>query len=167
MSATKRSPFSPALALTLALQYTGTGLSALGFNILKPVSEMDQFVRDNPQSTVALVRLFAHESGYTGLIGLQKAWVMWLSAVPLLLVAALHLWPAARRRMLWAAPVYSLGLVLFAAIWFKRTPVISTYAIGPLDVLIAAVLAVAGGLVTGWVGYELAKRGAPATGEPL
>ena len=130
----------------------------MGFNILKPVSVMEEFVRDNPQSTVALVRLFAQRSGYTGLIGMQQAWVMWLSAVPLLLVAALHLWPAAQRRMWLAAPVYSLGLVLFTAVWFRRTPVLSTYAIGPLDVLVAAVLAVAGGLMTGWVGLWLAER---------
>jgi hypothetical protein len=148
----------PVLALALALQYTGTGLAALGFAILKPVSEMEQFVRDNPQSTVALVRLFARESGFTGLIGIQQAWVMWLSAVPLLLVAALHLWPAARRRMFLAAPVYSLGLVLFTAVWFQRTPVLSTYAITPLDVLGAALLAVVGGLITGWVGSWLADR---------
>jgi MFS family permease len=152
----------PILAVALVLQYTGTGLSAVGFKILNPVSEMEQFVRENPDSTVALVRQFAIQSGYTGLIGMQQAWVMWLSAIPLVLVAALDLWPAARRRMLAAAPVYSLGLVLFTAIWFRRTPVLADYAIGALDVLAATLIVVAGSLVLGWVGLRLAERTAPA-----
>jgi hypothetical protein len=57
-----------------------------------------------------------------------------------------------------AAPVYSVGLVLFTAVWFARTPVLSTYAIGPVDVLAAALIAVAGGLVMGGVGNWLADR---------
>ena len=146
----------PILALALVLQYAGTGLASIGFDILKPVSVMDQFVRDNPQSTIALARQFAQESGFTGLIGTQQAWIMWLSAVPMLLVALLAAWPAARRRMLLAAPAYSLGLVLTCVVVFRLSPVMSHYAIGPVDVLIAAALAAAGGLAMGWVGLKLA-----------
>jgi uncharacterized iron-regulated membrane protein len=107
------------------------------------------------------------KGGFTGLIGIQQAWVMWLSAVPLLLVAALDLWPVARRRMFLAAPVYSLGLVLASTLIFHRTPVLSTYAITPVDVLIAAILATAGGLLTGSMGYYLARRVSPAADDPL
>ena len=154
------------LALALALQYIGTGLAALGFAILKPVSVMEQYVRDNPDSTIAMVRLFSRETGFTGLIGLQQAWVMWMSAVPLLLVALLDLWPAARRRMLIAAPVYSVSLVITCYLWFQRAPVMSGYAITWVHAAEAAVLAAAGGLLLGWVGLRVVRVSRLAAPKP-
>ncbi len=146
----------PIFALTLVLQYTGTGLAALGFAILKPVSVIDDYIRQNPQTTLALARKFVSENGMSGLIGLQQAWVMWQSGLPLGLVALLSLVPAARGRWLLAAPVYSVSLVLTCYVWFQRVPVMAKYDITWAHVAQAAFLATASGLVLGWLGSKLA-----------
>jgi hypothetical protein len=146
----------PILAVALVLQYAATGLSQVLFGILKPVSLLETFIQQNPLSTVALARRFGIENGFVGLIGIQQAWVMWLSAIPLGLVALLDLWPAARRRMLLAAPVYSLSLVVACYFFFQGMPVMAKYGTSALDVIEAACLAGAGGLLFGWLGWRLA-----------
>jgi hypothetical protein len=146
----------PIFVLTLILQYTGTGLAALGFAIMKPVSIIDEYVRLNPTTTTALARQFATQNGMSGLIGLQQAWVMWLSAIPLLLVAVLSLVPGARGRWLVAAPVYSVSVVLTCWYWFQRVPVMAKYDVTWVHVAVATLLAAAGGLVLGWLGSKLA-----------
>jgi hypothetical protein len=152
----------PIFGLTLVLQYTGTGLAALGFAILKPVAILEDYIRQNPGSTVSLARQFTQENGMSGLIGLQQAWVMWLSGIPMLLVALLSLVPAARGRWLVAAPVYSVSVVLTCYFWFQRLPVMAKYDVTWLHVAAATLLAAAGGLVLGWLGSKLA--GAIETG---
>lgn len=146
----------PIFALTLILQYAGTGFAALAFAVLKPVSILGDYIRQNPQSTIALAREFAARNGMVGLIGLQQAWVMWLSGIPLLLVALLSFWPAARGRWLLAAPVYSVSLVLTCYVWFQRLPVMAKYDVTWVHVAAAAILAASGGLVLGWLGSKLA-----------
>jgi hypothetical protein len=147
---------APIFILTLILQYTGTGLAALGFAMLKPVSIIDEYVRLNPTTTVALARQFASDNGMSGLIGLQQAWVQWLSGIPLLLVALLSLVPWARGRWLAAAPLYSVSLVLTCYYWFQRLPVMARYDVSPIDIALATLLAAAGGLLLGWLGSRLA-----------
>lgn len=147
---------APIFALTLILQYTGTGLAAVGFAIMRPVSIIDEYVRLNPTTTVALARQFASQNGMSGLIGLQQAWVQWLSGIPLLLVALLSLAPWARGRWLVAAPLYSLSLVLTCYLWFQRLPVMARYEVTGIDVALAALLSAAGGLLLGWLGSKLA-----------
>lgn len=147
---------APIFVLTLVLQYTGTGLAALGFAILKPASLLEDYIRQNPQSTVALARQFTQANGMSGLIGLQQAWVMWLSGIPLLLVALLSFVPAARGRWLAAAPVYSVSMVLTCTVWFQRLPVMAKYDVTWMHVAAATLLAAAGGLVLGWLGSKLA-----------
>src|SRR5207244_1187989 len=146
----------PIFALTLALQYTGTGLAALGFALLKPVSIIDEYIRQNPTTTTALARQFATANGMSGLIGLQQARVMWLSGIPLLLVTLLGLVRGARGRWLVAAPVYSVSVVLTCYYWFQRVPVMAKYNVTWMDVAVATLLALAGGLVLGWLGSKLA-----------
>jgi hypothetical protein len=147
---------APIFVLTLVLQYTGTGLAALGFAALKPVSIMDEYVRQFPESTASLARQFTSENGMSGLIGLQQAWVMWLSGIPLLLVALLSFWRAARGRWLIAAPVYSVSVVITCYVWFQRLPVMAKYDVTWLHVALATLLAASGGLVLGWLGSKLA-----------
>ncbi len=147
---------APIFVLTLVLQYTGTGLAALGFAVVKPIVLIDEYIRQNPESTTALARQFTQENGMSGLIGLQQAWVMWLSGIPMLLVALLSFVPAARGRWLVAAPVYSVSVVLTCYIWFQRLPVMAKYDVTWVHVALATLLATAGGLVLGWLGSKLA-----------
>jgi len=146
----------PILGLTLLLQYTGTGLAQVGFAVLQPEAVIDAFVRDNPGSAIALARDFAMRNGFTSLIGFQQAWVMWLSAAPLTLVALLDLWPKLRDRPLLAAPVYSASLVLACMVLFRGLPVMADYDINAGHVAAALALALAGGWVMGKVGVRLA-----------
>lgn len=151
----------PILAMTLLLQYIGTGISALGFAILKPESVIEDFVRVNPDTVIALAREFGRLNGFSGLIGIQQAYAIWFSALPIALVALLALSARARRHPLVAAPVYGISLVWTCYLGFQRIPVMATYDIAGLDLLAATAIVVAGGLVTGWFGLWVAGIAAP------
>lgn len=145
--------------LTLGLEYVGVGLAAAGFAILRPVSVVEDFVRANPDSTIALARHFARAIGFGGLIGFEQAWTMMLSGVPLGLVSLLELWPWAKRRLWVAAPVYAAGLVLTSYAWFQLIPTLRGYRIAWYDVALGVAIAALLGLLFGAVGLWLARLG--------
>jgi hypothetical protein len=116
---------------------------------------MEAFVRENPTARLSLAREFAQRNGFTNLIGLQQAWVMWLSALPLALVAGLDLWPALRHKPWVAAPVYAASLVLTCFALFQQLPVMAAYDIDAGHVALANGLAVAGSLVIARAGMKL------------
>jgi hypothetical protein len=146
------------LGLTVALQYIATGITAAGFSILKPVSVIEEYVRENPDSTTAVSREFARLLGFNGLIGFHQAWTMLLTAPALALVAILGWVPLARRRPIIAAPVFSIGMVVLSYAWFQFIPVLRAFQITITDVLLAALLSALGGLVMGFLGYKLAGK---------
>ncbi len=148
-------------SIALILQFAGTGIAAAGFAILKPVSKVEEFVRLNPESTLAKARQFAMLAGFTGLIGFQQAWSMSLSSLPLGLVSLLEVFPWARRHPLVAAPVFSASVVLFAFMWFQRIPLLRSYGITWQTVALGTALSVACGLVAGRIGLFLADRFRP------
>jgi hypothetical protein len=115
-------------------------------------------VRLNPESTAAKAREFAGLLGFHGLIGFEQAWTMWLSALPLAMVALLELIPWARRNPLVAAPVYSISMVLWSFLWFKQVPPLDSYPINGLHLLLAATISTLVGLITGSLGLRLARR---------
>ncbi len=145
-------------ALTIGLQYIGVGISLAGFAVLQPVSVIEEFVRDNPQSTIAVARAFMTAIGSDGLIGFMQAWIVWLSAVPLALVSLLGLWKWARTHLLVAAPVYSVSLVLVCYLWFHFTPTLRDYPTTFWDMMQGLLIAVIGGLVMGRLGIWLADK---------
>jgi len=147
-----------ALGLTLLLQYLAIGIAAAGFAILKPVSVIDEYVLQNPESTAATAREFARLLGFNGLIGFHQAWTMTLCLLPLALVSLLELIPAARRYTLVAAPVFSISMVVFSYIWFQQTPALRAYPITTLDLLLACGISALGGLLMGGLGLRLASR---------
>jgi hypothetical protein len=145
-------------ALTILLEYIAIGLAAAGFAILQPHSVIEEFVRENPQSTIAMARAFANLTGEGGLIGFKQAWTIWLTAIPLALIAALHFVPWVRRQPLAVAPIFSASLVIVSYIWYQFVPLLQSYPITLWDVLLGAALAAAGGLLCGWGGLALAKK---------
>jgi hypothetical protein len=146
-----------ALGLTLLLQYLATGVAAAGFAILKPVSVIEEYVLQNPDSTAAKAREFAHLLGFNGLIGFHQAWTMSLSFLPLVVVSLLGLVPSARRHPLLAAPVFSIGMVIFSFLWFQWMPVLKDYPITALDLLLACAISALGGLLMGSLGLRLSR----------
>lgn len=147
---------APAIVLVIGMQYVGTAFAELGFAVLRPVSQIEEFLRVTPDTTIGVTRDFAARNGYA-LVGLQQAWTMWLSLPPLLLVAMLDLWPWARRQRLIAAPVYSVVLLLVCAAVFPFTPALANYGTTPLALLLAVLIAVPGGLALGAAGLAIAR----------
>jgi len=146
------------LGVVLGLQYLATGVAAAGFAILKPVSVIEEYVRQNPDSTAAVTRQFARLLGFNGLIGFHQAWTMALTAPALVLVALLGFIPAARRKPIIAAPLFSAGMVVFSAAWFELVPALRNYPISGSDIALGALLAAVGGYMTGRIGTALAGR---------
>lgn len=146
--------------VAILLQYMGTAISFIGLEIIKPVSEIELFVYLNPDSTIAKAREYALLTGFTGLIGFQQAWVMWLSSVPMLLVALLEWLPAAHKRPLLAAPLFGVSLVLFSFLMYQFRPYLDSLPITLADVLLSAALAGGLGWLAGYLGLRLAERGA-------
>ncbi len=156
-----------AAGLALALQYLATGVAALGFAILKPVSIIDQYVLLYPESTAAQAREFAALLGNNGLIGLHQAWTMMLAIPALVLLVLAGILPWARRRPLLLVAVFSIGMVLVTVARFGMTPALRDYPISAVDVALAALLALAGGLLTGALGLRLTRGFEPSAAEPL
>jgi hypothetical protein len=151
--------------LALALQYVATGIAALGFAILKPVSIIDQYVLLYPESTAAQAREFAALLGNNGLIGLHQAWTMTLAFPALVLVALIGKFAWVRRRPLLMAAAFSISMVLIAYALYGLTPALRDYPITGVDVALAALLALAGGLLTGALGLRLTRGFEPNEGE--
>ncbi len=148
--------------LALALQYVATGIAALGFAILKPIPVIDQYVLLNPQSTAAQARQFAALLGNNGLIGLHQAWSMTLAIPALALVALAGALPWVRRHPIVAAPIFSVSMVLLSAVRFELTPALRDYPITATSIVLAALLALGGGLLTGGLGLRLTRAAEPA-----
>jgi hypothetical protein len=151
--------------LALALQYVATGIAALGFAILKPVSIIDQYVLLYPESTAAKAREFAALLGNNGLIGLHQAWTMTLAFPALVLVALIGNLAWVRRRPLLMAAALSVSMVLIAYALYGLTPALRDYPITGVDVALAALLALAGGLLTGALGLRLTRGFEPPSAE--
>jgi hypothetical protein len=147
--------------LALALQYVATGIAALGFAILKPVSIIDQYVLLYPESTAAKAREFAALLGNNGLIGLHQAWTMLLAFPALVLVALIGNFAWVRRRPLLMAAAFSISMVLIAHALYGLTPALRDYPISGVDVALGALLALAGGLLTGALGLRLTRSFEP------
>jgi len=149
------------LGLTVLLQYLATGVAAAGFAVLKPVSVIDEYVRQNPESTAAKAREFAGLLGFNGLIGFHQAWTMTLSAPALLLVSLLEFFPWARKRPLLAAPIFAAGMVLFSFLWFELTPALRGYPITASNLLLGMLISALASLLTGSLGLRLTRLSEP------
>lgn len=147
---------APSILLVIAMQYVGTAFAELGFAALRPASQIEEFLRTTPNTTIGITRDFARRNGFE-LVGLQQAWTMWLSLLPLLVVALLGLWPWARRHPLVAAPAYGIALLLVCAVVFPNTPALEGNNTSPLAYLEAALLVVPASLALGSVGLGLAR----------
>jgi hypothetical protein len=145
-------------ALAIALQYIGLGISIIGFDLLQPVSAIEEFVRENPLSTIAVARDFMEATNSSGLIGFKQAWILWLSAGPLALVSLLGFWKWARENMWVAAPIYTISLIVACFVWFKFIPTMRDYPMTFWDMIQGLLIAVIGGLVMGRLGLWLADK---------
>ncbi|MSP11612.1 MAG: hypothetical protein EXR62_01510 [Chloroflexi bacterium] len=141
----------------LLLEAIAIGFASIGFALIKPVSLIEEFVQDNPDSMISTARQFASLTGFTSLIGYQQLWIMALSTIPMGLVSLLHWWSWAQRHILVAAPVYSGSMVLTSFLWFQRMPVMKDYGTTWVDIVLGMGIAIGGGLIAGHIGLWLAR----------
>lgn len=144
--------------LVILLQTIGILAAQLGFVLLRPVSQMSEFLAENPQSTIGTTIFFCQLNGFA-LVGFQELWVTALSLPSAALLAALAFWPWARRNHLVAAPLHAVALAVSCAIWFRLTPATANYPTTLADLALAGALAVAGSLLAGYAGLWLARLG--------
>jgi hypothetical protein len=152
----------PIFATAIVLQYIGMGIAAAGFALLKPVSVIALFIEQNRESMIAIASGFMQKVGFGGWAGYQQTWGMWLSIVPLMLVAWLDRWAWARKHPLIAAPVYSASLVLVGWVGFRQLPVLRDYPTTLFDVALGMLVSAAIGMLLAWLGLELTHRWASA-----
>lgn len=143
--------------MAMLLQLIGTGVAAAGFAILQPVSQIDEFARLYPGSGFVKAGEFISQIGFSGWVGIQQAWSLALSALPLVLVSLLDLSSRARRRPLVAAPIYSISLVLASLVWMTQMPLMRDYVVALPDVFLGVAVSVCIGLVAGRIGLHLGR----------
>jgi hypothetical protein len=147
---------APLFITALALQALGMTFAEVGFIILKPVSVIDEFVRQNPQSTIGLCRTFTEANGIPS-VGFQQIWATMLSAPAIGLLAFGDRLALLRQRPLLLAPCYALVLTVTCAVWFRFMPAMVNYVTTPLDIALAALIATLGALVCGACALRLAR----------
>ncbi len=143
--------------IAFALQVSGIGIAAAGFAILQPESAMAEFIRLNPDSSIAAAGALIAAVGFPGWVGVGQAWTLALSALPLALVALLERSARARQHPLIAAPVYSASLVATTFVWFKFIPTLRDFPIGAADLALAMLISAAAGTAFGALGVRLAR----------
>src|SRR5437867_11903701 len=132
------------LIVGLAVGTIGTTIARVGFEIMQPVSIIEEEVVKDPTSPIAVSHAIARKNGGTPGAVPGGRLTRILAFAPVLLLAAAD----PRRRPLAATLVYAIGLFVFWALTIGRTPAFQPMmpALGPTVVALAitAVMALIG-----------------------
>ena len=145
------------LIVGLAIGTIGANIARVGFEIIQPVSVIQEEIAKDPTSPIAVSHAIAQKNGSTpgGVPGGSLARL--LTLVPVLLLVALD----PRRRPVPATLVYAGGLFALWALTIGRTPAFQPMMPG-LGTTIAAflitiVMALIGGTAARWLAESLAR----------
>jgi len=145
------------LIVGLAIGTIGVNIARIGFEIIQPVSVIQEEIAKDPTSPIAVSHAIAQKNGSTpgGVPGGSLARL--LTLVPVLLLMALD----PRRRPVPATLVYAGGLFALWALTIGRTPAFQPMMPG-LGTTIAAflitiVMALIGGTAARWLAESLAR----------
>jgi len=144
------------LILGLAVGTIGATIARIGFEMIQPVSVIQDEIAKDPTSPIAVTHAIARKNGSTpgGVPGGRL--VRLLSFVPVLLLVAVD----PRRRPLSATVVYAVGLFAFWAVAIGRTPAFEPMmpGMGPTAVALAITIGAAliGGSAARWLAGTLA-----------
>src|SRR6266478_3038414 len=145
------------LIVGLAIGTIGVNIARVGFEIIQPVSVIQEEIAKDPTSPIAVSHAIAQKNGSTpgGVPGGSLARL--LTLVPVLLLMALD----PRRRPVPATLVYAGGLFALWALTIGRTPAFQPMMPG-LGTTIAAflitiVMALIGGTAARWLAESLAR----------
>ena len=146
--------FTPLVLLIvgLAVGTIGVNIARIGFEIIQPVSVIEDEIAKDPTSPIAVSHAIARKNGSTpgGAPGGRLAPLF--SFAPVLLFIALD----PRRRPLAATVVYAIGLFAFWALTIGRTPAFLPMMPGLGPTAVALVITLVMALIGGTAGRRLA-----------
>ena len=136
----------------LAFGTIGVNIARIGFEIMQPVSVIEEEIAKDPSSPIAVSHAIARKNGSTpgGVPGGRLARI--LSFVPVLLLVAVD----PRRRPLPATLVYAVGLFAFWGLTIGRTPAFQPMMPGPSETVVALLITIGAALVGGAAARRLA-----------
>ena len=140
------------LIVALAIGVIGGNIARVGFEIIQPVSVIQDEIAKDPTSPIAVSHAIAQKNGSApgGVPG--GGFARLLSLVPVLLLVAVD----PRRRPLPATLVYALGLFALWALTIGRTPAFQPMVPGPAPTVVALVITVVMALIGGTAARWLA-----------
>ena len=139
-----------AVGLVILVGVAGQRIAQAGFEALQPVSVIEEEIRKDPTSPIALAQLIARQNGRPP--GRTGGWSHWIS---LPAVAALALVDARRRPV--AASIAYGGALFFVVGWLLAgTPAFAPLVPGAGETALALALTVAAGAAGGALGRTIA-----------
>jgi hypothetical protein len=152
------------LLVLIALGIVGQQIARAGFEILKPVSVIDEEIAKDPRSPIAVATLMARKEGFTpGQTGGRRHLFALIPALALVVVDA-------RRRPVGATVAYAATLFAVLAWLLPARPSLAAMAPGSVETGLALLLTLAAGLLGGlaarWLSDHLEGAGAPPPTSP-
>ena len=147
------------LAIVVVLGMIGSTIARVGFEIMQPVSVIEEEIAKDPTSPVAVSFEIARKNGSTPGAPVGGTLIRILAFVPVLILIGID----PRRRLVPATLAYAVGLLAFMGVVIGRTPAFEPMVPGPWPTAAALVLTLGAGLVGGLAARWLADRlGQPA-----
>jgi hypothetical protein len=140
----------------LAIGAIGVTIARVGFDIIQPVSVIEEEIAKDPTSPIAVSHAIARKNGGTpgGVPGGGLARI--LSLVPVLLLVGVD----PRRRPVRATLAYAIGLFAFWALTIGRTPAFEPMTPGAVVTVVAfsitVLMALVGASAARWLADNLA-----------
>ena len=139
-----------AVIVSIAVNLTGEGVARTGFEVLQPVSVIQEEIVKDPTSPIALTNLIAQKNGERP--GSIHPFAMFAALLPVLVMVAID----ARRRPVAAALGLGLGTLAVYGWLLLGAPAYRPMAPGALATLAAVVLTAIAALIGGAAGKRLA-----------
>ena len=153
------------LAVMIVIGLTGGQIARLGFEMLKPVSVIQEEILKDPSSPIAVTHAIARKNGVPpgappgGFVGLL------LSFIPVALLVAVD----PRRRPVVATLAYAVGVF---AMWFVRVgrtpafqPMVPSWETAAVALVVTLGTAIAGAVVARWLADVVRRAEPPAAFE--
>jgi len=142
------------LAITVAFGMVGAAIARVGFEIIQPVSVIEEEIAKDPTSPIAVSAAIARKNGGTPGAPGGGALTRILAFVPVLILVALD----PRRRPMPATLAYAVGLFAFWGFTIGRTPAFEPMVPGPWPTAAALLLTLGTALAGGGAARWLADR---------
>jgi len=137
----------------LAIGAIGATIARVGFEIIQPVSFIEEEIAKDPTSPIAVTQAIAQKNGSTPGSAPGGSLARLLSLAPVLLLIALD----PRRRPVSATVLYGVGLFAFWALTIGRTPAFAPMMPGVWPTVVAFAITMAAALIGGTAAGRLSE----------